>query len=495
MDGDGDPEVQQAGQQPASPSDDRGPDISVIVPCRNAMPFLPWAVDDLARSTGCRLEILICDDGSTDDSGKWLRRLDAALASSATCSESQDSVIAGEVGADENENEPNIGDDAAYDPITVHGEATRSAAPPSAKEFVTEVSWPGEADVPPTPLAVASRLRSSGHVLRLLSSGGRGQGAAQNLCLEAAAAPLIGLMDSDDRTVPYRFERLLKALADEEWDAVCCTVKIFGTVSSGMARYVEWQNGLMEPKDLWANRFVEIPGLHQSGLYPRHVLRETLGGYRDLPSWPIDIDTWMRLAEARVRIGKVPGDMYGWRQHVLQSTRNHGRCGLEHLRRCKAHFLLKVLPPSVTDVEVWSTGHTLVGWANALRECHEELHREPVRQLRLRLVEWRPRKNRRGGKGRRHGDVAEETPVVDNSVDPSSQSTGHVEPSSVIVERVDMEMGALPPPLADCESTSRVFAFGNGDIRDQLRRACQEGTSDVVGGGGRRWSRLDWAAA
>ena len=62
----------------------------------------------------------------------------------------------------------------------------------------------------------------------------------------------------------------------------------------------------------------------------------------------------------------------------------------------------------------------------------------------------------------RHGDVAEETTAVDNSVDPSSQHY------SAIVERVDMELGALPPPLADCESTSRVFAFGNGDIRDQL---------------------------
>ena len=28
---------------------------------------------------------------------------------------------------------------------------------------------------------------------------------------------------------------------------------------------------------------------------------------------------------------------------------------------------------------------------------------------------------------------------------------------SVIVERMDMELGALPPPLADCESTSSVF--------------------------------------
>ena len=83
---------------------------------------------------------------------------------------------------------------------------------------------------------------------------------------------------------------------------------------------------------------------------------------------------------------------------------------------------------------------------------------------------------------------------MDNSVDPSSQSTAHTEACSVIVERVDMELGALPPPLADFESTSRVFALGNGDIRDQLTRACEEGTSDVVSGG-RRWSRLDWTAA
>ena len=47
----------------------------------------------------------------------------------------------------------------------------------------------------------------------------------------------------------------------------------------------------------------------------------------------------------------------------------------------------------------------------------------------------------------RHGDVAEETIEVDNSVDPSSQSTAHEEACSVIVERVDMELGAFPPIL------------------------------------------------
>ena len=52
----------------------------------------------------------------------------------------------------------------------------------------------------------------------------------------------------------------------------------------GMARYVQWQNSLLQPEDtsrfvfflsvfrfeeLMQSRFVEIPALHQSGLYPR----------------------------------------------------------------------------------------------------------------------------------------------------------------------------------------------------------------------------------
>ena len=48
---------------------------------------------------------------------------------------------------------------------------------------------------------------------------------------------------------------------------------------------------------------------------------------------------------------------------------------------------------------------------------------------------------------------------MDNSVDQSSWSTAHAEARSVIVEHVDMELGALPPPLAHCESTSSVYAF------------------------------------
>jgi len=83
---------------------------------------------------------------------------------------------------------------------------------------------------------------------------------------------------------------------------------------------------------------------------------------------------------------------------------------------------------------------------------------------------------------------------VDNSVDPSSQSTVHAEACSVIVSVWTWSSGALPPPLADLRVHLEGFCVGDGDIRDQLRRACQEGTYAVVSSG-RRWSRLDWAAA
>ena len=44
------------------------------MPVRNGMPWLPWAVDDLAKSS-VNLEILICDDGSFDGSADFLQKL------------------------------------------------------------------------------------------------------------------------------------------------------------------------------------------------------------------------------------------------------------------------------------------------------------------------------------------------------------------------------------------------------------------------------------
>ena len=44
-----------------------------------------------------------------------------------------------------------------------------------------------------------------------------------------------------------------------------------------------------------------------------------------------------------------------------------------------------------------------------------------------------------------------------HSVGPSSQSTAHAEACSVIVERVDMELGAFPPPRLPTARPPRAF--------------------------------------
>lgn len=464
-------------------------DISIIVPCRNAMPFLPWAMDDLARSTGCRLEVLVCDDGSTDASGAWLGKLYECIAEGGAPGHGSHSeaVAAVEAGG------------AVDDPVATFGEASRAAAPPV--DLVRQEAWPGECDTtPPAPAEVAARFIAAGHAVRLLASGGRGQGTAQNLCLAAATAPLISLMDADDRCPADRFSKLRSALQANHangWDAACSSVCIFGAVSAGMARYINWQNSLLDPSDLLANRFVEIPALHQSGLYPRHILCDVLHGYRDLPDWPIDMDTWMRLAEAGVRVGKIPDQLYGWRQHVLQSTRNHGRCSLEHLRSCKAHFLLRSLPPEVHTIEVWSVGQTLEAWARALEEalaralaadladggcCAPQertcvvVAREATRRqaVALRLVEWQPRR-RRCSTGLDHSGLG--------------RCKRAQEENELGWERMVAEPGFPPPPEPKGGGqAARIFVFGSVALREQARRL-------IGASGAARWAQMDWPAA
>eukprot|EP00445_Apocalathium_hangoei_P029032 CAMPEP_0203927018 /NCGR_PEP_ID=MMETSP0359-20131031/66486_1 /ASSEMBLY_ACC=CAM_ASM_000338 /TAXON_ID=268821 /ORGANISM="Scrippsiella Hangoei, Strain SHTV-5" /LENGTH=486 /DNA_ID=CAMNT_0050855713 /DNA_START=56 /DNA_END=1513 /DNA_ORIENTATION=- len=468
------------------------PHISVIMPCRNAMPFLPWAVDDLASSVGCRLEVFICDDGSTDASGDFLRSLHDAIAAAAQLAGSRGAT--GSDGATQEQQQQEAGSAeeeksaAESDPVAVFGKAARGVAPPAAeRHFVREEPWPGEAgEASPTVAEIARRFAAAGHVLRVLSSGGKGQGAAQNLCLESATADLVSLLDADDRQPADRFAKLHAALVAHRadgWDAVCSAVHIFGTVSAGMARYVDWQNSLLQPDELLSNRFVEIPALHQSGIYPRKLLQDTLKGYRDLPGWPIDIDTWMRAAEAGVKVGKIPDRLYGWRQHVLQSTRNHGRCSLEHLRHCKAHFLLRSLPSEVKEIEVWSVGNTLDSWGRALSEAHAKAASSDgaaAAELAIRLVEWRPKKRRRGGAKRQNAAEA-------GGAGNEGETKQEAQDEAVSFERIVVEPGSLPEAVPQGgDAVARLFVFGSADMREQARKAIV-----CAGGAGGRGIRAD----
>ena len=239
-------------------------------------------------------------------------------------------------------------------------------------------------------------------------------------------------MESDDER-PERdaLARLARALrARPEWDCACATVALIGWERPGMARYAAWQNELRSPDAMRRNRFVEIPALHQCGLFRRAAIyaanrvnaaggaeeeEEGTGtgtsaergggggdagggfvGYLDDPRWPVDLAFWLawfgRRAPRALVAAKLPPDAappYRWRQHPRQHTRAHGRCGIDAMRKCKVFFLTRPPPHAGPahgrDVVVISVGRTLEGWCADLRAA-------PHAPRAVTAVEWRPKR-------------------------------------------------------------------------------------------------------
>ena len=135
-----------------------------------------------------------------------------------------------------------------------------------------------------------------------------------------------------------------------------------------MRRYVDWQNRLLAPESMARARFIEIPALHQTGLYRRAALARVGGfvGHSIERGWPLDIDFWMRWFELRLRVGRVPRVLYRWRQHARQSTRTSPLHRLEALRRCKAWYFASG-PARGRAVDLFSVGRTLAAWESELR--------------------------------------------------------------------------------------------------------------------------------
>ena len=227
---------------------------------------------------------------------------------------------------------------------------------------------------------LARRARADSR-LTVLRGPGHGAGAALDVGLAAAAAmgaPLLAHMEADDRCPPDRLTRLAARLAQEP--ALCAVTSRAGQCgarTAGMRRYLAWQNALLSHDELARERFVEIPALHQTGLYRLEAVA-AVGGYAPRGEWPLDIDFWLRWFEHDGRVAplptaKLPRVLYRWRQHAGQSTRSHARAdraagsvhGLDALRRAKAHYIGRWLAgrPAV----LVSTGRTLDDWRQALR--------------------------------------------------------------------------------------------------------------------------------
>lgn len=380
------------------------PQVSILLPVFNAMPWLPLCVLSCLQQEDVSVELLACDDGCTDGSAEFLHEVAALLdeardvASIAAGDKRVRATAAVDVQAlaaarrrlnpalqlpsrsltSTNAAALYIDGSAAGDATAV---ATGAAAAAAATQSTASAKSPTAADegerataesLPTMSAAeVVTRCKHCRNRLVVLQSGGRGQGAALNVAYEASVAPLIGEMEADDETPPDRFKRLISALgAHPEWDGVCSQTALIGHERPGMARYVEWQNALLSPEAMRDGRFIELPALRQTGLFRRDALEKlrlpavvdgqpapevsagvaaiaTAGAahlevYRDLVAWPVDSDFWFRWFELGLVCGKIGAPaLYLWRQHAGQHTRTQGRCSLDNLRRCKVHFLTR----------------------------------------------------------------------------------------------------------------------------------------------------------
>ena len=255
------------------------PCISVLMPCRNAMPWLPDCVASILAQEGLEsdggLELIVVDDSSTDGSREWLRGLAVALAEA-------------DAGASTSDARPQPADARSDERGAPH--RRRASSPPVERvEEAESASMEGSIPFPPdrletwekekfAPLRVAevARRRAPGNALRVLAVeafGPSGQGLALNLAYRHARAPLIGEMESDDLRPPRCFFELKRALeANEAWDGATSRVRLIGWDRPGMRRWIEWQNAQTSPAEMANGRFLEIPALRGSGLFRRSAM-------------------------------------------------------------------------------------------------------------------------------------------------------------------------------------------------------------------------------
>eukprot|EP00873_Tetraselmis_striata_P008081 jgi/Tetstr1/428345/TSEL_018380.t1 len=403
-----------------APPDGALPDVSVLMPCRNAMPWLPDCVASILAQDGVSVELLAVDDGSTDGSHAWLLECEAAcracppLSTPSGAQADGGSVAQADGGAGEETHEAQEGGGRLgwvaerYSPPSVAAVAAQRRPGNSTHVGEGRASGDGGCQCKQRREMLESRQPVSLRVFSVKATGPSGQGLALNTAMRHARAPLIGEMESDDLRPPRTFATLAAELAAHpHLDAVASQVKLVGWPREGMERYIQWQNDQLTEQEMAGSRFVEIPALRASALYRRECMLR-LRGYRDLwetdgvvtdyatsaehdaflraeaggaelqraPEpwaalagwWPVDSDFWMRFFAAGMQCRKVPLPLYEWRQYPAQSTRTHSRCSIAQLRSCKIHFATCPCSPlHGRSVQVWSIGTTLADWGEGLR--------------------------------------------------------------------------------------------------------------------------------
>lgn len=207
--------------------------------------------------------------------------------------------------------------------------------------------------------SAAALQRACGRSARLLAlqSGGAGIAEALRLASRHATAPLLARMDADDVALPDRLcAQVERMAAQPALGALGTRVEAFPQVAQGLARYLDWQNGLLSAEDHRRQLFVESPLCHPSVLIRRAAL-DAVGGYRH-GDFPEDYDLWLRLDAAGWALAKLPETLLRWRQREGRLTFTDPRYARDRFTAVKAPHLARRVQQLGRPVDVWGAGAT-----------------------------------------------------------------------------------------------------------------------------------------
>ena len=512
-------------------------DVSVLLPVRDAKPYLSSCLLCLLAQRGCNLEIIAVDDSSADGSFEMMQEFKSAYEKLGD-GEGGEKEVFGVGGGDS-------------EPL----EEDQWQSDWSLRQEIEELEESGNVDGYESLVrkyCVGGRHKMIIRKLERSKEIRSGQGLALNLAYSLSTCEYVAEMEADDVRPPCCFKMLAHELNEcTQLDAVFSGIALIGDLVSksapqegwvGMQRFEQWQNSLVG-YDLMANgRYIEIPAMRASGCYRRSFLETKMnlnegndGGvriYDDLwrigeevvdlavpddqksngegdqksntaskrdPNhwWPVDVSFLHRAFNSGMKSLKLEHRLYWWRQYASQSTKIHERCSLERLRAAKVHYMLKedgplgfdALFPTEADadgiikkpekqkkliIRVFGRGETLNGYV-------DDINRE------IKIIQAKEKKKR----ALENPAAAAAASAAAETDDDDASKEAYRSKLIYVVEKRD-EMPGLPKRkrlkenLDENTKLARLFAFGMAKARAKVLRVMRD---DFDAGG------LDWFVA
>jgi glycosyltransferase involved in cell wall biosynthesis len=210
---------------------------------------------------------------------------------------------------------------------------------------------------PPDTLHILQSSAAEDARIRLIQNEGSGIVPALNAGLRAVRAPLIARMDADDVCAPGRLQAQTDHMTgDQTLGLVGCLVDFGGNREQheGYALHVDWLNSLVDPDDIFLNRFIESPFAHPSVMFRRELVTQD-DGYRNGP-FPEDYELWLRWMERGVRMAKVNAHLLTWNDSPDRLSRRDSRYDAEAFYRVKTGYLTRELRRRSKGRTLWVWG-------------------------------------------------------------------------------------------------------------------------------------------